>query len=59
MHKSKVPYFPFDMGKESIKIDVMFLVRESCNECEEALRILSFYMRDKDYTVPAGRLDVK
>ncbi|MFC1527315.1 thioredoxin family protein [Candidatus Neomarinimicrobiota bacterium] len=49
MHKSKVPYFLFDMGKERIKVDVMFLMRESCNECKEVLRILSFYMKDKDY----------
>ncbi len=37
------------MGKEIIKVDVMFLMRESCNECKEVLRILSIYMKDKDY----------
>jgi glutaredoxin len=37
------------MGKENIKVDVMFLMRESCNECKEVLRILSIYMKDKNY----------
>ena len=37
------------MGKEIIKIDVMFLMRESCNECKEVLRILSIYMKDKTH----------
>jgi len=37
------------MGKENIKVDVMFLMRESCNECIEVLRILSIYMKDKTH----------
>ena len=37
------------MGKENIKVDVMFLMRESCNECKEVLRILLIYMKDKNY----------
>ena len=37
------------MGKENIKVDVMFLMRESCNECREVLRILSIYMKDKNH----------
>lgn len=37
------------MGKENIKVDVKFLMRESCNECKEVLRILSIYMKDKSY----------
>jgi glutaredoxin len=37
------------MGKEIIKVDVMFLMRESCYECKEVLRILSIYMKDKDH----------
>ena len=37
------------MGKENIKVDVMFLMRESCNECKEVLRILSIYMKDKNH----------
>ena len=37
------------MGKENIKVDVMFLMRESCYECKEVLRILSIYMKDKNH----------
>jgi len=37
------------MGKENIKVDVMFLMRESCYECKEVLRILSIYMKDKTH----------
>ena len=37
------------MGKEIIKVDVMFLMRKSCNECKEVLRILSIYMKDKNH----------
>ena len=37
------------MGMENIKVDVMFLMRKSCNECKEVLRILSIYMKDKNY----------
>jgi len=37
------------MGKGKIKVDVMFLMRESCNECKEVLRILSIYMKDKTH----------
>ena len=37
------------MGKEIVKVDVMFLMRESCNECKEVLRILSIYMKDKNH----------
>ena len=37
------------MGKEILKVDVMFLMRNSCNECKEVLRILSIYMKDKDH----------
>lgn len=37
------------MGKENIKVDVMFLMRESCYECREVLRILSIYMKDKTH----------
>ena len=37
------------MGKEKINVDVMFLMRESCNECKEVLRILSIYMKDKTH----------
>jgi glutaredoxin len=37
------------MGKEIIKVDVIFLMRESCFECKEVLRILSIYMKDKNY----------
>ena len=37
------------MGKENIKVDVLFLMRESCNECKEVLRILSIYMQAKDH----------
>ena len=36
------------MGREIVKIDVMFLMRNSCNECKEVLRILSIYMKDKN-----------
>jgi glutaredoxin len=37
------------MGKKIIKVDVIFLMRESCFECKEVLRILSIYMKDKNY----------
>ena len=37
------------MGKEIIKVDVMFLMRNSCNECKEVSRILSIYMKDKNH----------
>jgi len=37
------------MGKEIIKVDVMFLMRKSCYECKEVLRMLSIYMKDKDH----------
>ena len=37
------------MGKEIIKVDVMFLMRESCFECKKVLRILSIYMKDKNH----------
>jgi glutaredoxin len=37
------------MRMENIKVDVMFLMRESCNECKEVLKILSIYMKDKNY----------
>jgi len=37
------------MGKGNIKVDVMFLMRESCNQCKEVLRILSIYMKDKTH----------
>ena len=37
------------MGKENIKVDVMFLMRKSCYECKEVLRILSIYMKDKTH----------
>ena len=37
------------MGKEDIKVDVMFLMRESCTECKDVLRILSIYVKDKNY----------
>ncbi len=37
------------MGKEIVKVDVMFLMRKSCYECKEVLRILSIYMKDKSY----------
>ena len=36
------------MGREIVKIDVMFLMRNSCNECKEVLRILSIYMKDEN-----------
>ena len=37
------------MGQEIIKVDVMFLMRASCYECKEVLRILSIYMKDKNH----------
>ena len=37
------------MGKEIIKVDVMFLMRKSCDECKEVLRILSIYIKAKSY----------
>ena len=37
------------MGKGIIKVDVMFLMRKSCYECREVLRVLSIYMKDKFY----------
>ena len=37
------------MGKEIVKVDVMFLMRESCYECKEVLRTLSIYMKDKNH----------
>jgi hypothetical protein len=37
------------MGREILKVDVMFLMRNLCNECKEVLRILSIYMKDKDH----------
>jgi len=37
------------MVKENIKVDVLFLMRESCNECKEVLRILSIYMKAKNH----------
>jgi len=37
------------MGKEIIKVDVMLLMRKSCYECKEVLRILSIYMKDKTH----------
>ena len=37
------------MGKVIIKVDVMFLMRKSCYECREVLRVLSIYMKDKSY----------
>jgi glutaredoxin len=37
------------MGKEIIKVDVMFLMRKSCYECIKVLRILSIYMKGKDH----------
>ena len=37
------------MGMENIKVDVMFLMRESCNECNEVLRNLTIYMKDKNF----------
>ncbi len=37
------------MGRENIKVDVMFVMRESCCECKEVLRILSSYMKDKNH----------
>ena len=37
------------MGKKNIKVDVMFLMRKSCYECKEVLRILSIYMKDKTH----------
>lgn len=42
------------MRKDTIKIDVVFLMRESCYECKEVLRILSIYMKGKthiNYTI--------
>ena len=37
------------MGKEIIKVEVIFLMRESCYECKEVLRTLSIYMKDKNH----------
>jgi glutaredoxin len=37
------------MGQENIKVDVRFLMRESCYECKEVLRILSIYMKNKTH----------
>jgi len=37
------------MGKENIKVDVLFLMRKSCNECKKVLSILSIYVKDNDH----------
>ena len=35
------------MGKENIKVDVMFLMRESCVLCQDVLTKLTAYMNNK------------
>ena len=35
------------MGKENLKVDVMFLMRESCALCQDVLTKLTPYMENK------------
>lgn len=35
------------MGKENLKVDVMFLMRESCAQCQDVLTKLTPYMKNK------------
>ena len=35
------------MGKDNIKIDVLFLMRESCTLCQDVLTKLTAYMKNK------------
>ena len=37
------------MGLDNIKIDVLFVMRDSCDECKEVLRIVSNYMEEKNH----------
>lgn len=37
------------MGKDNKKIDVLFLMRESCQACKEVLKILTIYMKENDH----------
>lgn len=37
------------MGKDNKKIDVLFLMQESCQACKEVLKILTIYMKENDH----------
>ena len=47
MSKSNALYLPYGMGRNNNKIDVLFIMRESCPQCQNVLAQLISYMENK------------
>ncbi len=47
MQQSNALYFSCNMGKDNIKVDVLFLMRQSCKLCQDMLAKLTVYTENR------------